>query len=394
MPRLRRVEGRLRLGAVRRRPAIRVPAGPDMQVDDANFLRRQPPDAAIRRLPDRLRGDARRDDAPGAARSPWPWRMLGLADRLHRQLPLRRAARRPAPGWTGPSAWRAASARSATNDVVRPIKILFAIDASQSMRGERPERHAGLRDGRSCSTRCPAIRRSTSRVMLFAGSTTALLTQSGLAEFDQLAISYSRQRTARTLDRPAPQLHRTRTPTATRPTSSSRSPRSTRSISTRHRRQPSTPRRGAPAEPRARYSVIFLSDGHPTFNQDDELLPRRRGRGAFASSRILVGRRAAQHGARLRPDVQPIAPRVCDLTGDAGCPLLIINQDAERLERMASAGRRRLPRLPEPRAGQLPRLQARRRPGAVRHQGRSWPPTSSAPARLATGRRPTATATA
>ena len=33
----------------------------------------------------------------------------------------------------------------------------------------------------------------------------------------------------------------------------------------------------AATETRARYSVIFLSDGHPTNNQDDELLCRRRG---------------------------------------------------------------------------------------------------------------------
>jgi hypothetical protein len=35
--------------------------------------------------------------------------------------------------------------------------------------------------------------------------------------------------------------------------------------------------------------------------------------------------------------VQPVSS-ICDVTGDAGCPLLIINQDAERLEKMATLG--------------------------------------------------------
>ena len=93
------------------------------------------------------------------------------------------------------------------------------------------------------------------------------------------------------------------------------------------------------ADARARYSVIFLSDGHPTNNQDDELLY------GDAVTRIRQlqdpgGRRAVQHRARLQPGPAGDRTRLRSRPPDAGvgCPMLIINQDAERLEKMAELG--------------------------------------------------------
>jgi hypothetical protein len=92
---------------------------------------------------------------------------------------------------------------------------------------------------------------------------------------------------------------------------------------------------GAQALAQARYSVIFLSDGHPTNNQDDELL---RGDAVvrIRQLRDLVEDVRVNTVHVFNP-AQPVSS-VCDLTGDGGCPLLIINQDADRLERMAQLG--------------------------------------------------------
>src|SRR5262249_41134410 len=92
---------------------------------------------------------------------------------------------------------------------------------------------------------------------------------------------------------------------------------------------------GAQVDARPRYIVIFLSDGHPTFNQDDELFQ------GDAVKRIRQLRILADDVIFNAVHVfEPVAPvsSICDVTGDAGCPLLIINQDAERLEKMAELG--------------------------------------------------------
>lgn len=105
-------------------------------------------------------------------------------------------------------------------------------------------------------------------------------------------------------------------------------------------------------ETRARYSVIFLSDGHPTNNQDDELLCMD------AVTRIRQLKDLADdvrvNTVHVFNPVQPVTSTVCILDGGmtttggsscrmpvlppGACPLLIVNQDAERLERMAELG--------------------------------------------------------
>jgi hypothetical protein len=106
-------------------------------------------------------------------------------------------------------------------------------------------------------------------------------------------------------------------------------------------------------ETRARYSVIFLSDGHPTNNQDDELLCMD------AVTRIRQLKDLADdvkvNTVHVFNPVQPVTSTICNLDGGmvsggggpvcrlpvlpaGACPLLIVNQDAERLEKMAELG--------------------------------------------------------
>ena len=115
---------------------IRVPAGPDIQVDDAALPPAQPPDQRSG-LPDSLRGDAAVRTAPGAAPGRGPGGMLGLGiactqsylydERRRDQLPTDRTL-----------VLEGQFCTLGANDVVRPIKILFAFDASQSMRVSDP----------------------------------------------------------------------------------------------------------------------------------------------------------------------------------------------------------------------------------------------------------------
>ena len=75
------------------------------------------------------------------------------------------------------------------NDVIQPIKILFVLDASQSMRVTDPDGTRALATVQLLNS-LPLDPEIYFSVMLFAGSTTAFLTKSGKAEFEQL-ISYS-----------------------------------------------------------------------------------------------------------------------------------------------------------------------------------------------------------
>ena len=217
-----------------------------------------------------------------------------------------------------------------TNDVVRPIKILFAFDASQSMRVSDPNgtRAIALVNLLNSLPRDPNIDFS---VMLFAGSTTAFLTKSGLAQFEPL-LSYSPADLTSLED----QILNFTNPNANR--DSTDFIKALAEIYAVLSTDITTSRNnaaGAGAETAAKYIVIFLSDGHPTFNQDDELFQ------GDAVTRIRQLRILADdvifNTVHVFVPVQPVSS-ICDLTGDAGCPLLIINQDAERLQKMAAIG--------------------------------------------------------
>ena len=217
-----------------------------------------------------------------------------------------------------------------TNDVVRPIKILFAFDASQSMRVSDPNgtRAFAVVQLLNSLPRDPNISFS---VMLFAGSTTANLTKTGLPEFEPL-LSYTPGDFTTLED----QILNYTNPNSNRDsTDFIKALSEIYALLSTDITQVRNNATAAQAEALPRYIVIFLSDGHPTFNQDDELFEGDAVK-RIRQLRILVDD-VIFNTVHVFAPVQPVSS-ICDVTGDAGCPLLIINQDAERLEKMATLG--------------------------------------------------------
>lgn len=235
-----------------------------------------------------------------------------------------------------------------TNEVIRPIKILIAMDASQSMRvtdpnGSRATATVDLLDN------LPQEDEVSILVMLFAGSTTAWLSKSGMQEFEQVT-SYSQSDKdnlrQRILSFTAPGNMANRDSTDfVKPLSD------IYAVINRDIANSRISMDGG--ETRARYSVIFLSDGQPTNNQDDELLC------GDAVRRIRQLKDLADdvkvNTVHVFLPTQPVASTNCDFDGGinipsggstcripnlppGSCPLLIVNQNAERLQRMADLG--------------------------------------------------------
>jgi hypothetical protein len=231
---------------------------------------------------------------------------------------------------------------------VRPIKIIMAMDASQSMNVTDPNgsRAIAVVDLLNALPQEPEI---SFVVMLFAGSTTAWLSKSGLAEFDRV-IDYSTtdqlQLQQRILNFTAPGNQ------ANRDSTDFVKPLSDIYALINGDIAASRLSMGA-NETRARYSVIFLSDGQPTVNQDDELLcgdaVRRLRQLKDLADDVRV------NTVHVFQPVQPIASTTCEFDGGVtlptggsscriptlppgACPLLIVNQNAERLSRMADLG--------------------------------------------------------
>ncbi len=237
------------------------------------------------------------------------------------------------------------------NEVVRPIKILLAMDASQSMNVNDPDgtRATAMIDLFNALPNDPEI---FVAVMVFAGSTTGWLTKSGLPRFDQLVTltASDRNNIAGALlnfVNPAPMTSPNRDSTDfVKPLEDIYAMISDDISSTRVGRD------GGINETRARYSVIFLSDGHPTNNQDRELL-------CDPSNAVERLHSLADQADDVRLNTvhvalprQPI-PNLCDVMAlpPAGaqscgipdippgpCPLLLINADAMRLSEMARLG--------------------------------------------------------
>ncbi len=222
-----------------------------------------------------------------------------------------------------------------TNEVVRPIKIVVAMDASQSMNVTDPDgtRATALIELIESLPNDPEVYIA---VVLFAGSTTAFLTQGGTPPMDGFV------QVASLTD--AQKLNLTRTLLNFRNPSNSPNRDSTDFVKpladiyslinsdiANSRNQPG----GADALAQARYSLIFLSDGRPSNDQDDELLQ------GDAVVRIRQLRDLVEdvrvNTVHVFNPSQPVSS-VCDLSGDGGCPLLIINQNADRLEKMAQLG--------------------------------------------------------
>lgn len=238
------------------------------------------------------------------------------------------------------------------NEVVRPIKILIAMDASQSMNvtdpdGSRARATVQLMDA------LPQDPEIYLAVMLFAGSTSAWLTRNNQPNFEQV-ISYTAQdkqnlqQSILNFTNPSTAPNRDSTdfvkPLADIYAMISRDIAVTRLAAL-----------GTGKEARARYSVIFLSDGQPTQNQDLELLCQD------AVSRIRALKDLTEdvrvNTVHVFRPTQPIASSNCDIDGGyvppvgpsatcgdlfllppGACPLLIINTNALRLEKMAGRG--------------------------------------------------------
>lgn len=223
-----------------------------------------------------------------------------------------------------------------TNEVVRPIKILLVMDASQSMRVTDPNgtRARALVDLIQNLPNDPEIYIST---MLFAGSTTAFLTKNNLPSFDRvidLTPNDKTQLVQKILNFTTGNPNRDSTDFV-KPLSDAYALINS-DISTA-RSNPAL----ADAASRARYSVIFLSDGHPDpINQDDELL---RGDAVVRIRRLKdLCDDVRVNTVHVFNPVTPLPP--CTLPTDGGspdagsCPLLIVEQDSARLEQMAALG--------------------------------------------------------
>jgi hypothetical protein len=219
------------------------------------------------------------------------------------------------------------------NDVIDPIKILFVLDASQSMRVTDPDGTRALATVQLLNS-LPQDPEIYFAVMLFAGSTTAFLTKSGLAEFEQL-ITYSQADynllLSKILNYTSPDPNRDSTDFV----------KALAEVYTLISTDISAAQVGVAdggfgGTAPGRYSIIFLSDGAPTFNQNAELLPPGTSVTSIQQLSILVDSVELNTVHVFDPVIPPSS--LCDFSGDAGCPLLIINQDSELLKEMAFYG--------------------------------------------------------
>ncbi len=243
----------------------------------------------------------------------------------------------------------------ASNAVTRPIKILLVMDASQSMAVNDPDgtRATAMIDLMNNLPNDPEVYIS---VLLFAGSTSAWLTSDNTSRFDELDMlsqNYRTQLAQRLLNFTVPGTMANRDSTDFVKPLADIYALITRDIAdTRLAAQ-----QAGKSDTRARYTVIFLSDGEPTKNQDDQLLCQD------AVTRIRDLKDLAEdvtfNTVHVFEPTAPIASTKCDLDGGitnsvAGttsmncrpfatlppgqCPLFQVNQDAARLERMAELG--------------------------------------------------------
>lgn len=234
------------------------------------------------------------------------------------------------------------------NEVVRPIKIVVAMDASQSMNITDPN---GTRATATISLleTLPQEPEISFAVLLFAGSTSAWLTKSGQPAFDRITDLTANDRLQleqRILNFTVPGDETNRDSTDfVKPLSDLYALINQDIANTRLA--------AGNDETRARYSVIFLSDGHPTNNQDDELLC------GDAVRRIRQLKDLADNvqvnTVHVFTPTQPIASSACSFDGGVtipvggntcgiptlppgSCPLLVVNNDADRLNQMADLG--------------------------------------------------------
>jgi hypothetical protein len=235
--------------------------------------------------------------------------------------------------------------------VVRPIKILLAMDASQSMNVTDPN---GTRVTAMLNlfNNLPDDDEIFVSVLVFAGSTSSWLIQNAQgqfkAEFHQLNLIPQNER----LDI-AQRLQTYAVAGAMPNRDSTDFVKPLSDIYALVTEDIGQTRLLLGDNTKARYSIIFLSDGHPTNPQDDELL---------CGDSVVRIRQLKDLADDVRLNtvfvfnpIQQVTSTKCDFDGGVNvsvggsncllpilppgsCPLLIVNQDADRLERMAGLG--------------------------------------------------------
>ncbi len=220
------------------------------------------------------------------------------------------------------------------NDVVRPIKILFAFDASQSMAVTDPNgtRATAVVDLLNNLPQDPEIYIS---VFLFAGSTTSFLTKNGLPGYDRVIDLTQRDRqilAGRILGFRNPDPNRDNTDFVKALAEMYSTVNADIALTQANPTDPN-------ASARAKYINFFLTDGHPdpnTATQDAQIL------GGDAVTRIrdlkdLADDVTVNTVHVFNPNF-PVAN--CSALADGGftCPGAVIEEDAERLRKMAVLG--------------------------------------------------------
>ena len=223
-----------------------------------------------------------------------------------------------------------------TNEIVRPIKILLVLDASQSMRVSDPD-----------GTRATAVINLLNQlpndpevhvaVMLFAGSTTAFLTETGLPRFDRLVDLDDADRS-----KLIGQLLNFVNPAGNDPNRDATDfEKPLAEILALLNQDIANIRLGVGdggAEARAEYSVIFLSDGRPT--DEDQMVDLQQNGDQVKSIRQLrdFAEDVRFNTVHVFNPAQPVGSN-CDLSSpDGGCPMLHVNENAALLEKMAEYG--------------------------------------------------------
>jgi hypothetical protein len=239
----------------------------------------------------------------------------------------------------------------AANEVIRPIKIVVAMDASQSMAVTDPNGTRALALINLIDT-LPQEKEIYIATLLFAGSTPYWATKTRQNKFDAIVDMSVADRTwlkQTVLNYTVPGNMANRDSTDFIKPLSDIYAMINSDIAAAAQASD-----GGTGQVAGRYSVIFLSDGQPTFNQDDELLC------GDAVTRIRQLKDLCDdvrvNTVHVFTPSQPIASTAC--TFDAGviipattgnncripnlppgaCPLLIVNQNAQRLEKMAELG--------------------------------------------------------
>lgn len=231
------------------------------------------------------------------------------------------------------------------NQVVSPIKILFVMDSSGSMRKSDPSGQRASAIANLIQT-LPPDPNIYFAVMVFSGFDTRFFTKSGNAVFDPIT-TYS----AADLDALVNKILIYQNTSATGPNSGNTD--FVKPLDTGYQmlvddivKSENVPDAGIQFAP-ARYSIIFLSDGSPTQPQDPDIAqaitelvglapPPTPGQPLQNAANGL-----AESVTLNTVHVSPPAGSACNTNTDAGilgCAALLFQQDAQRLAHMASLG--------------------------------------------------------